>query len=862
MRYLFQVMKNLTNSTPQSLPGLLCLLPFLLAFIMAVSLQAAAQAPVSDSPAIEAKAHALVAKLTLEEKIKLLGGVDSMFTQPIPSISLPRFKMSDASLGVRTWGPTTAYSGGVALAASFDTALARRIGEGLGKDARARSVHFLLGPGVNIARSPLNGRNFEYLSEDPFLNSALVVPFIEGVQSQGVIATVKHFAVNNQEYNRHNVSSDIDERTMREIYLPAFEAAVLKGHVDAVMDSYNLINGVHATQNEFLNMKVLKGEWGFQGILMSDWDATYDAVGAANNGLDFEMPTPRFMNAKNLVAAVKNGSVKESTIDDKVLRLFRAALRYSFLDRPQFDPSNSTYSVADRAIALDGARESLTLLKNEGNILPLDTAKVKTIAVIGPDAWPAVTGGGGSSEAQAFEPVSIVTGIANLVGPGVRVLYDRGLTNENDIFSNTAWDGPVKVATFRNKDFSGKAEMTAMHTIADWKPSPWDVEGQNVSMRYTAAYKPAKSGKYLVLAAAAGEDAFKVFVDGKQVLGQIHAEGQVPQSAVLEFTAGQTVNVVADYLPHAPGIRLGLGIAFEADLVSEDAKKFAAAADVTVVAVGFNHDTEGEGQDRTFELPWGQDALIEAAAAANPHTIVTLTAGGGADTQRWLSKIPALLHTWFPGQEGGTAIAEVLFGRQNPEGRLPMSFDRSWDENPSAKYYFPVKGADTALHVTETDGRKVDYVIPHVKYDDELMVGYRYWTTTGKHPLFPFGFGLSYTTFSFSKLDVPATATSGSTVPVSFDVTNTGSVAGAEVAQLYVSDPSAKAKRPERELKGFEKVRLAPGETKHITLNLDARAFSYWDLAAHKWTIDPGKFVILVGGSSENTPLHADLTLN
>jgi len=232
------------------------------------------------------------------------------------------------------------------------------------------------------------------------------------------------------------------------------------------------------------------------------------------------------------------------------------------------------------------------------------------------------------------------------------------------------------------------------------------------------------------------------------------------------------------------------------------------------------------------------------------------------DTRRWLSKVPALLDVYYPGQEGGTAIAEVLFGKRNPEGKLPVSFDRSWEENPSAAYYYPVKGADDVLHVTETDGRKVDYVIPHVKYDDGLMVGYRYWTTTGKHPLFPFGYGLSYTTFSFSKLQAPAKAVSGSTVPVSFDVTNTGSVAGAEVAQLYVSDPSAKAKRPERELKGFEKVRLAPGETKHVTLNLDARAFSYWDATAHKWTIDPGKFVVLVGDSSENTPLHADVTLN
>jgi beta-glucosidase len=839
------------------------LMPTLLGCVLAAATQATAQAPVPDSPAIEAQAKAMLAKLTLEEKITLLGGVDSMYTQSMPSINLPRFKMSDASVGVRTWGPTTAYASGVSLAATWDADLARKVGESLGKDARARNVNFLLGPGVNIARSPLSGRNFEYLSEDPYLNATMVVPFIEGVQSQGVIATLKHYALNNSEYNRHNVSVDMDERTMREIYLPAFEAAVTKAHVDATMNSYNLINGVHATQNEFLNLKVLKGEWGFQGINMSDWDATYDAVGAANNGLDLEMPNPRFMNAKNLVAAVKAGSVKESTIDDKVIRLFRTVLRYGFLDRPQFNPTYSTYSVADRAVVLEGALESLTLLKNEGNLLPLDPAKVKIIAVIGPNAYPAVVGGGGSSAAHAFEPVSTLTGIANLLGPDAHVLYSRGLPDMDDVFRGTHWEGGVKVATFPSKDFSGTPETATLRNIADWKPDQWGPEDKAPrSIRYTTAFKAAKAGKYLILAAASGEDTFKLLIDGKEVMAQTHAEGQIPQTRSIDLTAGQTATVVAEYLPHSPGVRFGLGITYEPDLISPEAKQFAAAADVVVLAVGFNAATEGEGHDRTFTLPWGQDALIEAVAAANPRAIVTLTGGGGMDTRRWLSKVPALLHTYYPGQEGGTAIAEVLFGKRNPEGKLPISFDRSWEENPSEPSYYPIKGADTALHVTETDGRKVDYVIPHLKYEDGLMVGYRYWTTTGKHPLYPFGFGLSYTTFSFANLQVPATAASGSTVPVSFDVKNTGSVAGAEVAQLYVSDPSAKAKRPERELKGFEKVRLAPGETKRVTLNLDARAFSYWDSAAHKWTIDPGKFVIHVGDSSETTPLHAELNLN
>jgi beta-glucosidase len=856
-------MKNSRNPVTQ--PFIFVAAACLLSMLLSCTLAASAQAPVPDSPQIEAKAHALLANLTLEQKIEMLGGVDGMFTQAVPAIELPRFKMSDASVGVRTWGPTTAYAGGVALAATWDKDFARRLGEGLGRDARARSVHFLLGPGVNIARSPLAGRNFEYLSEDPFLNAAIVVPYIEGVQSQGVVATVKHYALNNQEYNRHNVNVEVDERTMREIYFPAFEAAVTQAHVDAVMNSYNLVNGVHATQNEFLNLKVLKGEWSFQGILMSDWDSTYDGVAAANNGLDLEMPNARFMNAKTLLAAVKAGSVKESTIDDKVLRLLRTEQRYGFLDRPQFDPSDSTYSVAGRAIALDGARESLTLLKNDGHLLPLDANKIKTIAVIGPNAWPAVVGGGGSSEATAFEPVSILTGIANLAGPDVRVLYARGLPNLEEFFRGTRWEGAVNVDDYPSNDFTGTPKSSTERGIAGWRESGWEPEAPTKhSIRYTAHFKAEKGGKYLVLAAASGwgGNGYKVLVNGKEVLHQEHAEGQFPQSGTVELAAGETASVVADLQPHSETPRFGLGIAYLPELISAEAREMAAKADVVVIAAGFYPQTEGEGHDRTFALPWGQDALIEAVAAANPRTIVTLTAGGSLDTHGWLSKVPALLHTYYPGQEGGTAVAEVLFGKRNPEGKLPISFDRSWEENPSYAYYYPIKGADTSLHVTEYGKPPVDDVIPHVKYDDGLLVGYRYWTTSGKHPLFPFGFGLSYTTFSFSELKVPATAASGATVSVSFDVTNTGSVAGAEVAQLYVSDPSSTVKRPERELKGFEKVRLAPGETKHVTINLDARAFSYWDATAHKWTIDSGKFVIRVGNSSENTPLHAELTLN
>ncbi|MGH9591259.1 MAG: beta-glucosidase family protein [Terracidiphilus sp.] len=854
-------MRNLGNGFPKGFPALLraSVLPAVFCGLLSAGV-AQAQAPAPDSPAIEAEAHAMLAKLSLQQKIELVGGEDNMFTHPMPAIDLPRFKMSDASVGVRTWGPTTAYAGGVALAATWDPAFAHKLGESLGKDARARGVNFLLGPGVNIARAPVGGRNFEYLSEDPYLNGALDAPFIEGVQSEGVVATVKHYALNNQEFDRHNASSDIDERTMREIYLPGFEAAVTRGHADAVMNSYNLINGVHATQNPVLNLQILKGEWGFKGILMSDWDATYDGVAAANNGLDLEMPSPRFMNEQTLLPAVKDGRVKESTIDDKVLRLLRVELRYGFTKRPQFDAADSTYSVADRAAALQGALESITLLKNQGHLLPLDPARIKTIAIVGPDAWPAVTGGGGSSHATPFEPISTVTGIANLLGPNVHVLYSRGLPDIQDVFRRTHWQDGVKVETYSSRDFTGTPEAGAGREIANWRQVQFQPEGSPRSIRYTASFKAGQAGNYLLVAAAAGHDTFKVTADGKQVLEQGNTEGQVPRSATLELGAGQTVQIVADYVPNAAGTRFGLGMAYAPDLVSADAKQFASIADAVVVCAGFDAVNEGEGHDRTFNLPWGQDALIEAMAAANPHTVVTLTGGGGMETAPWLDKVPVLLHTWYPGQEGGTAVAQVLFGKRDPEGRLPVTFDRSWPDSASYDWYYP-KGPNTTLHAATPDGKPIDYSIPHIQYGDKLMVGYRYWTTMHKQPLFPFGFGLSYTTFRFSNLRVPSTTSPGGEVPVSFDVTNTGKTEGAEVAQLYVSDPSAKADRPERELKGFEKVRLAPGETKHVTLTLDARSFSYWDPSAHKWTIDPGKFIVRVGDSSEDTPLQASLTI-
>ncbi len=800
----------------------------------------------------------MIAKLTLQQKLELIGGQEDMFIRAEPAAGFPRLKMSDGPMGVRTWGPDTAYAGGIALAATWDPGLAQQMGVSIGDDARARGVHFLLGPGVDIYRAPMNGRNFEYFGEDPYLTSQTAVAYIEGVQSQGVIATIKHFAANDEEWDRHNVSSDLDERTLREIDLPAFEAAVKEAHVGAVMNSYNLLNGVHATQNHHLNIDILKNGWGFDGILMSDWDATYDAVGAANNGLDLEMPSGKFMNPQNLLPAIKKGQVTEATIDDKVRRIFRTAIRFGFLDRDQTDLSIPAYSQTGREVALQEALESITLLKNEGNILPLDTDKILTIAVFGPDAWPAVPGAGGSSNVTPYQASSIMTGISDYLGDRVKVLYARGLPSAEDIFTGTEfvdknakpdarwWENKsVKVEIFNNPNFSGTPQVMYAPRIASYKSEEWTPAAKvQKTMRFTATYLPKKTGTYMVLAAAGGSDAYTVLLDGKKVLEQPRREGQAPQFTYVNLTAGTPVNVQVDYLPDADYPRMGMGICAVDELVSPEVAKIASMADAAVVAAGFDPSTESEGFDRSYTLPYGQDELIQAVAAANKKTIVTLTAGGGVDTHRWLDDVPVFLHNYYPGEEGGKALGEILFGERSPEGHLPFSFAKSWEQNPAHDNYY----ASAAPGQT-----------PHIKYAEGVFIGYRYYTSKHIEPLYPFGFGLSYTTFSFSNLTIsPEEASADDPITVSFDVTNTGSRPGATVAQLYVGDPSAKIERPVKELKGYQKVRIDPGVTQHVHLTLDRRSLAYWDTASNNWKVDPGKFSVYVGDSSENTPLTQD----
>ncbi len=790
---------------------------------------------------VETRVDSLLKQLSLEEKIDLLGGVDDFYVRDIKKIGLPRLKMADGPIGVRNYGPSTVF-GGIGLAATWDPEMDARIGSTIGKDARARGVHFMLGPGVNIYRSPLNGRNFEYFGEDPFLASRTAVAYIKGMQSQGVSATIKHFMGNNSEFDRHNTDSIIDERTMRELYLPVFEAAVKEAHVGAIMDSYNLVNGLHMSQNGAINNDIAKKDWGFTGIMMSDWTSTYDVAGAANGGLDLEMPSGEYFNRARLLPEVKSGKVSEATIDDKVRRILRTAIQFGWLDRDQTDSSIPLFNWEGDRVALEAARSGMVLLKNDGNILPLDKSRIKSIAVIGPDAYPAQVGGGGSAEAKPFMAVSYLQGLAHYLGDSVTVNYARGIPTLQEMaklteFSTAASGGKrgLKAEIFHNTEMTGAPASTRTDKHPFFRPAQSD-EGtdSNVSIRWTGYFTPPSAGDYMAFAQGPGENGgYRLYIDKKLVIDDWKQWYGFVRAVPLKLSARSHEVELDYYTKHGWGKTTScLGIVRPESLVSAEAKALAAHSDAVVLAVGFETDTEGESGDREFQLPPGQDELINEVTAANKNTVVVVTSGGGVDMSRWIDHAPAVLEAWYPGQEGGTAVAQLLFGEANPSGKLPISIERRWEDNPVHDSYFPKNyGKD----------KKVTYA-------EGLFVGYRGYDKSGTKPLFPFGYGLSYTTFAYKNLT--STAASEDSVAVAFDLTNTGSRAGEEIAEVYVGDKHAPVPRPMKELKGFKKVSLQPGETKHVEINLDRRAFSYYDVKSHKWTVAAGDFDIYVARSA------------
>ena len=832
----------------------------IVALIISTTLTSSAQPPTPSlrlSAEIERRIDSILSQMTLEEKLDLLGGVDGFFIRDLPRLNLPRLKMADGPIGVRNFGPATSFAGGVGLTATWNPKLAELVGIELGRDARAKGVHFLLAPGVNIYRAPMNGRNFEYFGEDPFLASRMAVSYINGVQSQGVSATIKHYLGNNSEFDRHNTDSIIDERTLREIYLPTFEAAVKEAHVGAVMSSYNLTNGLHMSQNKYLLTDVLKKEWGFDGLIMSDWSGTYDGIEATNAGQDLEMPSGLHMNQQILKPAIEQGKVSVATVDDKVRRILRTALRFGWLDRDQTALSIPRYNLQGRQVALNAAREGITLLKNDSGLLPLSKSKIKSILIIGPGAYPAVSVGGGSAEVQPFAAISYLEGLANYAGKDLfQVYYDRGLLSYSDLANATNFttsqaggEPGLRAEYFNNLDLKGTPVVSRTEQHVDYGSAARLLfPEQTLSSRWTGYYTPQESGSYEVFVQTHRErgGSYRLYVDDKLVLDNWTTLTALTDYRTLRLNP-KPHKIVLEQTGRGDrrAARLRMGVVRTGQLVSTNAKKLAASSDVLVVAAGFDSESEAESADRTFRLPLGQDELIQEMAAANKNTIVVMTLGGGVDMNAWLDRVPALIQAWYPGQEGGRALAEILFGDVNPSGRLPVTFERRWEDNPVHDSYYPEAGTK------------------RVVYKEGLFVGYRGYEHNRTKPLFPFGFGLSYTSFTYSNLSIKpmSNSESGPRYEVTFDVKNTGTREGADVAQIYVGDAHAKVSRPTKELKGFSKVILRPGETRKVLVVLDRRALSYYDVDAKQWRAEPGDYTVLVGRSSEQIELRGKLTL-
>jgi len=667
----------------------------------------------------------LVCQMTLDQDATELHGIqdanDYRVVPGIPALGIPLLNITNGPAGAANGGPghegnSTALPAPIALAATWDVNLANTYGTVIGAEAKDLANGFVEGPDINIARTLQNGRTFEAYGEDPWLVGQIAVGTIEGIQSQGVIAESKHFAANNQETNRTTINEIIDERTLREIYLPQFEATVKQGNVGAVMCAYNQVNGTFMCENSQLLSGILKGEWDFQGFVTSDFGATHSTVNSANAGLDLEMPTGIYF-ASALESAVQGGQVFQATINNKLIRRFTTMTNFGiFPNAPGFTGISMAAQQADGLIARQIAEAGMVLLQNTGGLLPLNAATLHTIALIGPYAGAAMTGGGGSSQVTPLYTVTPLAGIQNRVGGGVTVNYNDG--------SNTA----------------------------------------------TAA------------------------------------------------TA-------------------------------------AAAADVAIVMVG---DSETEGTDDSISLSGNQNALVQAVVAAQPKTIVVMKSGTGI-LMPWASSVPAILQAWYPGEEDGNAVAAVLFGDVNPSGKLPLTIPVSAsDPDP------PADGSAPSQYPGVTVGG-----VPTATYSEGVFVGYRHYDQASITPAFPFGFGLSYTTFSFTNLSVnPASFTftnnPNQTVAVSFNVTNTGAVTGAEVAELYVAIPSPSPAVPEppKWLKGFQKISLTPGQMGQVQLTLNMRSFAYWDVTSESWLVAPGTYQIMVGDSSRNIILQTPVTIH
>lgn len=827
-------------------------------FSLALALLLSCTVACADDAQTEKKISDLIKKMSIEDKVTLIAGKD-MDTFPIVRLGIPALKMTDGPVGIR-FGHATCFPASVSLAASWDTDLAKKTGRALAREAKGKGRAMLLGPCMNIHRVPMGGRNFESYGEDPYLAGRIAAAYVKGVQEGKIIATPKHYAVNNQEWDRTSINVVIDERTLREIYLPAFEASIKEGGAWSIMAAYNKANGFHCTENNHLVNEILKNEWGFKGFVVSDWGATHSTVNAANFGLDVEMPNMQFFNYK-LINAVKNGEVKESVIDDKVRRVLRAMFFAGLFDRNSAPDSGEVNTPAMKEVALQGAREGIVLLKNDKNILPIDITKIKSIAVIGPNAAVARTGGGGSSEVSPFYSISPLDGLKDRLGNKVAVNYSLGCKFDYEVSSIpssalfTTYNGKkvngLLGEYFNNIDLKGEPVLKRVDKEIgfDWQDrAPGSGLGtDNFSVRWTGKLVPSATREINLIAMS--DDGMRIWLDGKLLLDDWKDHAPETKKMPIKTEAGKQCDLRVEYYERGGGAVARLGwddpkeLIYEKELIDE-AVATAKKSDVVIIVGGLSAKFESEGYDRpNMELPDNQNTLIERVYEANKNTIVVLNTGAAVAMSKWIDKIPAVVEAWYPGQECGNAIADVLLGNYNPGGKLPTTFPVNWEDCPAYGLY-PGKDGTTF-------------------YSDGIFVGYRHFDRKGAKVLFPFGYGLSYTSFEYSNLSITPGVVPDSAIDleVSFDLKNTGRREGAEVAQLYIRDTESSVERPIKELKGFKRVDLKPGETKKVTFKLNKRSLAFYDVNEKDWVAEPGEFEALVGASSRDIRLKGAFIL-
>lgn len=810
---------------------------------------------------MEERIRDLIEDMTLDQKIRLLAGADQWHTHTLETHQIPVLKMSDGPNGVRGEGGDTqvvtsaSFPVGTAMAATWNPDLIHQVGNALGIEAKDKQVHVLLGPTVNTHRAPMAGRNFECFSEDPYLASRLAVSYITGLQEQSVGACVKHYVCNDQEFERFSISAEVQERALREIYLPPFAAAVQEAGVWTIMSAYNRINGTYASEHDRLLIDLLKDEWDFDGLVISDWYGTY-SEGVAASGLDLEMPGPARWMGEKAKEAVKNGEVDEGHIDDKVRRLLRTLFRTGAYERDGRADEHSVDRPEHRQLIRQVGGEAIVLLKNEGELLPLDKTEKLKIALIGSNARNVSFQGGGSSQVSPHYVTSPLEAMTSLEDSNLEISYALGCPVHKDIppieqdwlLDADGKQGQLDVAYFDNPSLDGepiKALKTGSSQLAWFGEQAAFFDPNSFSVRVTGAVQVPESGPYTFELACIGQA--RLWMDGKLVIDlwdhkpQEAGEG-IQKTLRLDLEKGQRLSLTMEYAslpgPRWRGVRIGCLPPLPDDPLGE-AVSLAEASDLAIVVAGLTPAWETEGSDRVdMDLPGDQNELISRVAAVNPNTIVVLNAGSPLHLP-WLEEVQSVLQMWYLGQESGSALVDVLFGEVNPSGKLPTSYPRHIRDNP-AHINFP--GENGKVH-----------------YGEGIFVGYRYYDEKGIKPLYPFGYGLSYTTFNYKNLELDkAQYSPGEVIQVAFDVTNTGDRRGQEVIQLYVRDIQSSLVRPPKELKGFSKVLLEPGETRRVTLELDEKSLAFYDNAQKAWVTEPGTFEVLAGRSAGDIRLRGE----